>query len=72
MTGALSLFTVTEAAKLYQLHPWTIYSAIRLHELECYRVGHARRSIRMNESQLRDWLEKGRQTNTELGREVGA
>jgi excisionase family DNA binding protein len=52
--------TIAEAAEHKRVHPWTLYTAIRLGELECYRVGHARRAIRVSEAQLQAWLERGR------------
>jgi excisionase family DNA binding protein len=53
--------TIAEAATQNHVHPWTLYTAIRLGELECYRVGRGRRSIRVSVAQLRAWLERGKQ-----------
>jgi hypothetical protein len=50
------LMTIGEAAKAKHVHP---YTAIRLRELECYRIGSARRAIRVSEEQLQAWLDHG-------------
>jgi excisionase family DNA binding protein len=55
------LMTIAEAARQNHVHPWTLYTAIRLRELECYRVGSARRSIRVSDAQLKAWLDRGRE-----------
>jgi excisionase family DNA binding protein len=59
-TQESSLMTIAEAARLNHVHPWTLYVAIRSGELECYRVGRARRSIRVSLAQLQAWLDRGR------------
>jgi excisionase family DNA binding protein len=54
-----ALLTVREASRRARVCPWTIYASIRAGQLGCFRVGPARRAIRLSAAQIDEWLRDG-------------
>ena len=62
-----ALYTVAEAAALTKQHPHTIYRLIKSGVIPCYRPNGIRGTIRIAESDLRNYMQSGRiASNAEL------